>query len=149
MSQECVVLYSPFLKCSEARFGDNKYCLRHLYDVRRREDCSICLSELDGIEAETFMLQCGHLFHTKCIGKCKKPLCPLCRQQLKPEESVLLFNETVIQPLMIKIYRLPAKSVEYVLTGVGMLTTIAAYGEQIICPLVSAIKHYYQEILEM
>ena len=146
MSQECQVLYSPILKCAHACFGNNKYCIRHLYDIRRTEDCSICLSELDVADADTILLQCGHLFHFKCIANCKKPLCPLCRKQLVAEESVLVFNDTVIKPLMLRMYRLPVKSVEYVLNGVDMLMTIAAYGEQTISGLINAIKQFHHEL---
>jgi hypothetical protein len=146
MSQECQVFYSPVLKCSHACFGNNKYCLRHLYDIRRTEDCSICLSELDVADADTILLQCGHLFHYKCIGNCKKPLCPLCRKQLTAEESVLVFNDTVIKPLMLRIYGLPAKSVEYVLNGTEMLLSIAAYGEQTISGLMNVIKQFHHAI---
>lgn len=47
--------------------------------------CSICV---DPLTAGLVALPCGHVFHKRCIDRCEKRECPLCRKSLKPPGSV-------------------------------------------------------------
>lgn len=87
------------------------------------------------------------MFHIKCLGQCKKPLCPLCRKQLKAEESVGVFGETIIQPLMLRVYGLPVKSVEYVLKAMDLVVTLATRGEETVSALVYGVQQFLTEVV--
>ena len=49
------------------------------------EECIICLEDLNNYELT--MLECGHVFHSKCIyewfSKSKSMICPICRHKAK------------------------------------------------------------------
>lgn len=56
---------------------DKHFCYWHV--PRLESTCVICLCRLFGVPQ---LLECGHLFHPKCIRKWvrKKQCCPVCRQ---------------------------------------------------------------------
>lgn len=142
----CKHLYSPFLQCSFPPFHDNSLCLNHLYNLRKQDDCSICFDRLDAPTAELYILSCGHLFHTKCLEQCKQPTCPMCRKQMQPIEAVEVFSTSVINPLMIRLYGLPLKSVEYVLRILETTMEVASYGETMIKALWHGVRYFFREI---
>ena len=50
-------------------------------------ECSICLEDINtSIELE---LECGHIFHRKCISGLSTHVCPLCRHSIDVKK---LFN---------------------------------------------------------
>jgi len=131
----CEVVYSPLLKCAQARFGSTNKCLMHLYDSRKEDDCSICLAAMNGYSQDVYMLSCGHMFHLDCLGKCKKPLCPICRQQMNAYEAMYVFSHSVIDKLMVRIYSMSAKSIEYAMEIIDAIIDIAEYGDNIVSSL--------------
>lgn len=122
-SCSCEIMYSPFLKCGEPAFNTNtdgasggkKLCIFHLYTARKNDDCAICLGEMCGEKENLFVLACGHMFHSDCLGSCAKPQCPMCRTKFLPEEATLIFYPKVLHNISIRLYSLPLKSIEYVL----------------------------------
>jgi hypothetical protein len=49
--------------------------------IHLKEDCIICLEELEG----AIKLKCGHIYHRHCINQMIEysiHLCPLCRQEM-------------------------------------------------------------------
>jgi RING-like zinc finger len=142
----CKHLYSPFLQCSFPEFHDSQLCIYHLHNLRKQDDCPICFDSLDVPTTEVYMLSCGHLFHTKCLQHCKQPLCPMCRKQMQPIEAVEVFSTTVINPLMMRLYCLPSKSVEYVLRIIETTMDIASYGETMIKALWHGVRYFFREI---
>ena len=43
-------------------------------------ECSICLNNMD--EGTYKKLTCNHIFHTDCLKKLKKMVCPYCRENI-------------------------------------------------------------------
>ena len=118
-------------------------CIFHLYSSRCEDDCSICLAGMNTCQEDVFMLSCGHMFHNDCIAKCKKPLCPICRKQLLAPEAAYLFSHTVIEPLVIKLYGLSAKSVEWCIAIFDMVLDIsAARGEAVTNVLWTGVSNF-------
>jgi hypothetical protein len=131
MSCCCDVMYSPFLKCGEPSFSSNtgkNLCIHHLYNIRKSDDCAICLGEMCANARDVFLLSCGHMFHVDCLSDCKKPMCPMCRKQFTPEEATLLYYPKIIQPLAIKLFSLPTQSIEYVLLTFEIVLDVARVG---------------------
>ncbi len=132
-SCSCEIMYSPFLKCGEPAFNTNtsgasggkKLCIFHLYNARKDDECAICLGEMCGEKENLFVLACGHMFHSDCLGKCVKPQCPMCRTQLLPEEAVTVFYPRVLQKIGIRLYSLPLASIEYVLGCLEVVLSVA------------------------
>ena len=60
--------------------------------------CSICLPFLTS-DSEASLLQCGHLFHTDCIDKCK--VFPICKAKKASKIGVIFssrgFNQEQIR----------------------------------------------------
>ena len=50
-------------------------------------ECSVCLEEIN----TSLELECGHIFHRKCISDLLKYICPLCRY---PIDVKKIFNIT-------------------------------------------------------
>lgn len=53
--------------------------------ILTNEECSICLNN---IKKNCTKLECGHIFHTTCLGdmtflSCNKTCCPICRKNSK------------------------------------------------------------------
>lgn len=133
MSCSCEVMYSPFLKCGEPSFSSStgkNLCLYHLYQIRKTDDCAICLGEMCGSDDNVFMLSCGHMFHTDCISDCKKPECPMCRKQFMAEEATLLYYPKILKPLALRLFSLPIQSIEYVLATFEIVLAVARVGTE-------------------
>jgi hypothetical protein len=134
MACGCDVMYSPFLKCGAPSFSSNtgkNLCIYHLYNMRKSDDCAICLGEMCENDKDLFLLSCGHMFHVDCLSNCKKPECPICRKQFLPEEATSLYYPKIIQPLAIKLFSLPAQSIEYVLSTFEIVLTVARFGTEV------------------
>lgn len=63
-------------------------------------ECSICLNDLLSSEPDSASaLNCGHVFHTRCIQRCSESsrinikVCPLCRKESKPLKLFLGYRE--------------------------------------------------------
>ena len=74
--------------------GDKNYikCVKLLRDAKDKklnkkmeescgESCPICLEEIED-KKTLFMTKCYHVFHIECWKKCKKDICPICRQKV-------------------------------------------------------------------
>lgn len=48
-------------------------------------ECSICLESLDLTQQK--QLPCGHIFHSECLKKIIKKVCPLCRRKIGRTEE--------------------------------------------------------------
>lgn len=52
----------------------------------KAEDCTICLEPMiydPNNKKELKLTDCGHMFHTKCIARWRKPECPVCRWSMQ------------------------------------------------------------------
>jgi hypothetical protein len=56
-----------------------------------------------------------------------------------PKEAVYIFGLTIIEPLMLRIYGLPSKSIEYVFSMIDLAVDAAVYGY-------AYIKHVYETV---
>lgn len=54
--------------------------------------CSICLEESDN---KIITLDCGHIFHEKCIKLLHNFICPLCRKDIDVKKIFNLENEHI------------------------------------------------------
>lgn len=62
-------------------------------------DCSICIESLNTNKHEITTLQCGHMFHHKCITQWANSNqnvmeCPLCRAKYNIEPNTILYIDT-------------------------------------------------------
>lgn len=120
----CDVRYSPFLQCGgEAcvRINGKNVCAFHVYQLRKHEDCSVCLDTMCMNDTQVIVLACGHMFHTKCLQHLKDPVCPLCRKQMTCVEAAYIFKATVIEPLAIQLYSLSPATITCVLQAFDMI----------------------------
>lgn len=63
----------------------------------KAEECTICLEPMvynPSNKKELKLTDCGHMFHTKCIAKWRKPECPVCRE---PKQRIARNTDTVIR----------------------------------------------------
>jgi len=70
-----------------------KYCDIHeeKYKYEKPDDCPVCM---DVISDETEIpLSCGHWIHKECLVPTNLHICPLCRQNMKQEESDYVFGK--------------------------------------------------------
>lgn len=70
----------------------NKYCRFHIPETITDipDECAICF---DDITNEDSALECGHIFHKKCISIMKNTNCPLCRFK----SQIIEFHQTRIK----------------------------------------------------
>ncbi|KRH30234.1 hypothetical protein GLYMA_11G169500v4 [Glycine max] len=56
----------------------------------KEEECCICLSLFRGNEKLKVLIECEHVFHSKCLGMwlSAHPSCPLCRASLHVSENL-------------------------------------------------------------
>ena len=74
MKQVVKRLPPPRMKCSYKQNVVGKL----IAQTEKKPTCGICL---DAINAKTvYMLECGHMFHNKCLAQCRKAQCPECRE---------------------------------------------------------------------
>ena len=71
------IIFTEYLNFLSTKPTTLAYC--------RNKDCSICLESLTHLPDGTYMpitLNCGHMFHYKCINKWHKTnnICPMCRE---------------------------------------------------------------------
>lgn len=65
-------------KC-EKGFSDDYY-FRSMLDIKNEDVCSVCLEEITDLsEAASFMNCKKHFYHLKCLSKCQKAECPMCK----------------------------------------------------------------------
>ncbi len=130
MTHICDVHYSPFLRCGGsvcARLNNNNLCAFHIFQLKRHDECPICLDKMS-CEGELIVLLCGHMFHTKCLHSLEDPLCPLCRQQMHPKEAKYIFEPKVLEPIAIQLYSLPPTTIKYVIHIFHMILYLADCG---------------------
>tara|TARA_X000001036_G_scaffold355051_2_gene336790 strand:- start:10070 stop:11071 length:1002 start_codon:yes stop_codon:yes gene_type:complete len=63
----------------------------------KAEECTICLEPMifdPSNKKELNLTDCGHMFHTKCISKWRKPECPVCRE---PKQRIARNSDTIIR----------------------------------------------------
>jgi hypothetical protein len=127
MQHYCQKQYSPFLKCSTkatTTYNEEHLCQFHYLSIKYSEDCAICLCSIKDKPAR-IILSCGHIFHQDCLGKCKDCICPMCRKQLSPQESKLVFGPTIVSSIAEDIYSLPYQRVNDTIDSVNCITHIA------------------------
>ena len=75
-----------------------------VYKCEIEATCNICLSEINGKNAE--ITPCGHIYHAKCLIRWKniqnKNTCPVCRAQLKKPKNVDL-EELSIESQLVRL----------------------------------------------
>lgn len=99
-------------------------CRYHYLRRKASEDCPICLNPmLEG--GRRVMLNCNHFFHIDCLGKCKEPLCPLCRKQMTGKEAAKIFTPTKFTPIIEEIYTLPVETIDNVVDSMTTVVSIA------------------------
>lgn len=96
----------------------------HLGYVKAREPCSICMEPMTE-KCSRCKLECGHFFHKECLGMCVLPDCPLCRQQLTAAEASRIFYSSRIEPLSRRLFSLPSKRINSVLSSLEKVITAA------------------------
>ena len=87
-------------QCKRKAVG-GEYCNLHKYNERKNienkeivynisfealgskslGECVICCDNV--YEASNSKLECGHIFHLKCVKELRNPTCPCCREKLK------------------------------------------------------------------
>jgi len=73
---------------------NGKYCKDHNHQYRLDiTECAICMEEVS-IETD-IPLQCGHLFHSKCLDDYFRSTCPCCRQKFTDEECENFYGERI------------------------------------------------------
>ena len=103
-------------------------CRNHLFDVKSREDCPICYSPMfQG--SRRIMLSCGHFFHTDCIGLCKDPVCPLCREKMLPKEATDIFTPTIFKPVIEDVYSLSPDRITSLIDTFASIISISRKGD--------------------
>lgn len=93
-------------------------CRFHYLRAKAYEECPICLYPMmDG--GRRVMLNCNHFFHIDCLGECREPTCPICRQQLTGAEGAMVFTPTVFRPIIEQVYSLPKERIPNVTEAIG------------------------------
>lgn len=102
-------------------------CGTHKNVQQSEEDCPICFLVLK--DSKRIKLSCGHLFHIKCLSKCVKRECPLCRKRISPADCCVIYKDTVIEPLIKLIFNLSEESQQRIVTGITHLTHLTHKSE--------------------
>ena len=72
--------------CKQNRLVDSSYCKEHnTGNIAVPYECSVCMEKL--LNNNEVKLSCNHWFHKKCLQKCKKHECPLCRKKFNEQEK--------------------------------------------------------------
>ena len=75
-----------------------------VYKCEIEATCNICLSDIDGKNAE--ITPCGHIYHAKCLMRWKnnqnKNTCPVCRRQLRTPKNEY-FEEVSIESQLLRL----------------------------------------------
>jgi hypothetical protein len=60
--------------------------------MAQEDECTVCC---ENITNDFCPLQCGHVFHKKCLHEWQKKenTCPLCREEIKEKEPLLIYDE--------------------------------------------------------
>jgi hypothetical protein len=82
-------------KCNDIGVTDinNKYyCDKHIniYKYEKPDECVICSETI--LYNQEVPLSCGHWFHFKCLKKCNKMECPMCRKYYNNEEIEMIYE---------------------------------------------------------
>lgn len=103
-------------------------CRFHYLRMKAHEDCPICLTPMhDG--GRRVMLSCCHFYHYDCLGQCREPLCPICRQQMTPQDAAAVFTTPIFRPIIEEIYTLPPSRIDMVVETIRTAISIARRGD--------------------
>lgn len=84
-----------------------------VYRFEKPDECPICMEHLDYNEEP---LICGHWVHSKCLSKCNKDECPLCRTVLYIKTKKVNekdFGNSIDMQIIIKTLVLIGTVIEY------------------------------------
>ncbi|NBU34198.1 hypothetical protein EB118_08785 [bacterium] len=94
---------TPCKYVSKTVYDGKHLCKRHLDVVKSVEDCALCLCDM-GQRKNKIRLHCGHYFHLTCLSHVQKAECPLCRSVMSAQECILVFDKTVIKPVLTEVF---------------------------------------------
>ncbi len=77
-------------------------CGIHYNTHKKSEDCAVCFECLKSEKCIT--LKCRHIFHVKCLAKCVKRECPMCRAKLDPSDCFEVYSTSIIKPLVERVF---------------------------------------------
>lgn len=142
MHSHVVIIKMPQARCSfflanknetcsfrgKHEFENEWYCKTHYNFLKSRDECSICFNQMTDTK-NRIRLSCGHFFHKTCLSHCHKAECPLCRKAFEPEESVHIFSQTVIKPLMVDLFALPMSTQVFAINSMRSINSLAHISE--------------------
>lgn len=93
---QCNGKYKNGLPC-RYKAKNNGFC--GLHSAQYIEDCSVCFEDIKS--CENIKLNCGHIYHKKCIGEWMKlnSSCPMCRAEITEEVYIKM---GILQPMSLE-----------------------------------------------
>lgn len=113
-------------KCNrKAKYKGENYsslCGTHCNVVQSHDECSICYEKLT--IGTKLKLDCGHIFHIKCLQLCVKKECPLCRTKFSQDNCFELYKDIIIKPLVKCIFSFTETSQQRLFDTINLLIKI-------------------------